>query len=336
MSAYQEIATDLCLPTGLLNGQAKGWSAEPHLRLNLPRALFRRKRWNFWTFTSERYVFCATIADLDYVAACFVYLFDFETGQCLEAQVENPLAIGLKMSNHLKADAIFKNKKINMAITHTADQTKLLVQVASFAGKPLTANFVIDQSGHHETLNVVIPWNDRQFQFTSKQNAWPTYGTVIHGQQVIAFEAGQSLAQLDFGRGIWPYQSFWNWACANGKVRGHSFGLNLGAGWTDGTGANENAVLYGGKIHKIFEDVRFDYDKADLMKPWEITTKDSQRLSLQFTPVGQRGHKTNFGIVASDMKQAFGHFSGSFRLDDGEVLNISGIPGWIEDHFARW
>jgi hypothetical protein len=39
----------------------------------------------------------------------------------------------------------------------------------------------------------------------------------------------------DFGRGIWPYRSFWNWGVASGVVDGVRIGVNVGGRWTTGT-----------------------------------------------------------------------------------------------------
>ena len=43
-------------------------------------------------------------------------------------------------------------------------------------------------------------------------------------------------------------------------LRADEVGLNMGAKWTDGTGMNENGILLNGCLHKIHEDIVFEYD----------------------------------------------------------------------------
>ena len=47
----------------------------------------------------------------------------------------------------------------------------------------------------------------------------------------------------------------------NALPDGRTVGSNLGAGWTDGTGMNENGLCVDGRLTKISEDVKFDYDR---------------------------------------------------------------------------
>jgi hypothetical protein len=80
----------------------------------------------------------------------------------------------------------------------------------------------------HETLNVVIPWNKRTFQFTSKQNALLAEGSVKLGGENMHYGGPQSFACLDYGRGIWPRDCVWNWGSASGRQNARTIGLNLG------------------------------------------------------------------------------------------------------------
>jgi hypothetical protein len=47
------------------------------------------------------------------------------------------------------------------------------------------------------SVNVVVPWNDRTFQFTSKQNCLPSEGVVTIGNKQTVFSGEQSFACLD-------------------------------------------------------------------------------------------------------------------------------------------
>lgn len=47
------------------------------------------------------------------------------------------------------------------------------------------------------------------------------------------------------------------------RHEGRLLGFNLGSGWTDGTGVNENAIYVDGRLVKLGEDVRFHRDSTD-------------------------------------------------------------------------
>lgn len=58
------------------------------------------------------------------------------------------------------------------------------------------------------------------------------YNNFVSGN-VTAFGRTHSFASkvgaIDFGRGVWPYHSFWIWGSAQGRLNQHSFiGLNIG------------------------------------------------------------------------------------------------------------
>ena len=138
----------------------------------------------------------------------------------------------------------------------------------------LRADIVLERPAGHETMNVVIPWSDEQFQFTSKQNTLPASGFVELGGERLEF-AAPSFGCLDYGRGVWPEKTAWNWGAASGVQDGRLVGLNLGGTWTDGTGMTENAICIDGRLTKICEDLRFEYDRADRMKTWRVRTAET-------------------------------------------------------------
>lgn len=133
----------------------------------------------------------------------------------------------------------------------------------------------------------------------------------------------------------WPHKSTWNWGMASGKSGDNIVGINFGGKWTDGTGSNENAVIVHGALTKISEDVTFIYSADDYMKPWKIKSA-SDRVSLTFLPFFERTASSNAGIVKSDVHQPAGHYSGKIMLENEEILEVDGLLGCIEEHFAKW
>lgn len=119
-------------------------------------------------------------------------------------------------------------------------------------------------------------------------------------------------------------------------IKNRCIGFNLGAKWTDGTGMTENCIIIDGKITKLSEDIIFQYDNKDFMKPWSIKTAITNRINLKFVPFYEKTAKSNLVILKSEMHKVFGHFSGSIKTDSGERININSMLGCTEEHVGQW
>jgi hypothetical protein len=326
---------DLCLPDGRINPAAIGWSRKPLHRCNLHGRFPRKKRWNYWAITTETHLFSVTITNLDYAGLAFVYYADFAARQLTEVTKIIPLGRGCHLPEQVAADVHYSGSGMQAAMEQTDGSVRLSVVLADFEGRPLTAQFAITIPPQHETLNVVVPWDERTFQFTSKQNTLPAEGSVTIGGQETRFSRPQSFACLDYGRGIWPRDCRWNWGSASGRQNGRTIGLNLGGQWTDGTGSTENGVCVDGRLSKLSEDLTWQYDKSDFMRPWRIMgTKTG--IDLTFTPFMERVAASNLWLIRSEVHQMFGHYNGHFTTADGERITVDNLVGWAEDHIARW
>jgi hypothetical protein len=215
-------------------------------------------------------------------------------------------------------------------------EIKLRVQTPEFGGKPFEASFTVTRPVNHETLNVVIPWSQSRFQFTSKQECLPASGKLIMGNTEISFSGDESFGCLDFGRGVWKYSSSWNWGAFSGKSGSNTVGINLGGKWTDGTGFTENGIVVNGKLIKIGEEIQFQYDPQNFMKPWKMKSKKSNLIDLTFTPFFERVAKTDALILWSEVHQMIGYYDGVIQDENGVSYAIERIPGWAEEHHARW
>ncbi len=324
----------LCLDNGKLNREAVGWSRYPLHNCNLSGRPLRKKKWNYWAFYTEQCLFSATLADLDYLGLAFIYFIDFETNFYHEFTIPRPFGRGCNLGSYVDDDIIFEDKKINMDFLTVGNQTEVKVNCPDFKGDVLLAELKASRPPNHETLNVVIPWSERQFQFTSKQNALPVKGSIKIGSKIYDMEGG--FGCLDYGRGIWPFSSFWNWASASGMYGDHTIGLNFGAGWTEGTGMNENGISVDGKLSKISEDIVFEYNERNYSYPWNIRTKLSDQVNVTFKPFFKRAAKNRVLFIGSKMAQLFGRFSGTVKDEAGSVYEFENLPGWTEEHHARW
>jgi len=331
-------AVDECLPDGRLNPAAVGWSRRPLHRCNLSRGWPRRKQWDYWCVTTDTHLFSITYADLDYLGLVSVWMLDYASGVVAQKDVAVPLALGFDSPETVGGAPIgFEGRGVRIAIDEGRGGTRLRAGVRERGGTTLDADLFVALPPGHETLNVLIPWSPTRFQFTSKHNTRPAEGQVVVGGRKYEFgRHNRAFGCLDFGRGLWPYRTVWNWASASGVHEGRTVGLNFGGKWTDRTGMTENGVCLDGRLHKLSEDLTWWYDRANLKGIWRINSMQSSRVDFTFTPFFERANVLNLGLLATELHVCFGYFSGRFVTDAGETVLVRDVFGWAEEHRARW
>lgn len=343
-------ATDLCGPDGRLNPAAAGWSRTPLHRANL-RGWGRTKRWEYWCVTSPTHLVSVTVSDIDFLALNTVYVLEYARDGRPAVEFERtalvPFGRGVDLPEGIAGSggpyggdvAVGPEKpvgnQVRVSLAHEPGGTRLRARAVSPDGRPVELDVLAVLPEGHETLNVVVPWSEKRFQFTSKQTARPASGTLRVGDRILPF-ADDAWATLDHGRGRWPRDITWNWGAASGTTDGHTVGLQFGGKWTDGTGATENALCVDGRLSKIGARLDWDYDPADFMRPWILRDKDSDQVDLTFTPFHDRRTRTEAVLLANRTDQCFGHYSGQIRTDAGEVIHVDRLLGWAEEVRMRW
>lgn len=336
-----------------------GWSRHPILDCNIDQAIFyppylrfwqkmRIKRWEYYAvFTPKRFV-SATLATLGYAANIFAYVLDYtKKDYHEESRLVLPRSVVLpRNSDSAGSDSVYQTKDLRITFHNEGPRRLVSVDWPSFDhGKGLRVELSLACPSSHESMNIIIPFNERRFYFNRKINCMPAKGIVQWGESREEVFPETSSGLLDWGCGIWPYRSFWNWASASGFLfrapqpgqfqgKSVSIGLNLGAGFGDTTAATENALILDGRIHKL-DQVDFVYDPRDFMRPW-LFRENNQRLDLMFTPFFHRIAQTQLPLLNSEVHQVFGRYDGRVITDDGETLQIQGLTGFAEEHHARW
>ncbi len=323
-----------------------GWARQPVLECNLEAARFyglrflqwmRIKRWDYYAvFTPQRF-FSATIADLGYAGNIFVYTLDFSSRDLHEEGLVIPLGRGIRLPRGSEeGETAFENDQVKLRFKALPGERQVSVNWPSFdGGRGIQAEIRLACPPEHESMVITIPIGERRFYYNRKINCLPAKGWFKYGASQETLGPDTCLGSLDWGRGVWEYRSFWNWASASGRLAdGRTIGLNLGCGFGDLSRAGENCVVVDGRIHKL-EQVPFQYTSDDYMQPWQF--KDSQgRLNLTFTPFKDRTARTNLGVIFSEVHQMFGLYTGWAVLDTGERVEIRDLTGFAEEHRARW
>jgi len=342
--------TELIQPGPLLQPDGHlaqvGWARQPILDSNLehvhfyafrPFQRFRIKRWDYYAVFTPRRFFSATIADLGYAGNIFVYTLDFETGDLHEEGLVIPFGKGITLPrNSESGDSNFDNGRVKLHFTLRPGARHIFVSWPEFHnGRGIEADISLQTPAGYESMNIVIPIQKNRFYYNRKINCLPASGSLRYGEVQEELRPSENLGSLDWGRGVWEYQSFWNWASASGFLpTGDTFGLNMGLGFGDLSAATENAFILNNKIHKL-DQIKFNYISGDYLRPWKFTDNQG-KLNLTFTPFKDRLAKTNLGIITSEVHQMFGHYNGQVTTDDNRVIKIKDLIGFAEEHHARW
>lgn len=322
----------LVRPNGRLDRDAVGWMRSPLLDtsgIDGRRAWGRNKRWEYWNVTTPTHLLALTVSSIDYAAVHEVWVFDRCTEESVQLGVTGILGRSATLPANLgDGPARARTRHLTIDIDEEPGGTRLRAAIPGASFDVLAA-----RPEGHEALGVVVPWSDRRFQYTVKDIARPASGTVTVDGQEHDVPAGQSWAVLDHGRGRWPYDVRWNWGAGSGISNGRVIGLQVGGRWTTGTGVTENGMLIDGRLHKISDDLVWEYDTSDYLRPWRV---HGGTLDATLEPFHDKVTRTNLGVVASRTDQCFGRWSGTFVTDAGEQIAFDGIVGWAEDVHNRW
>jgi len=331
---------DLCTPDGSsLNPAARGWSRRPLHRANLHGRPGMNKRWDYWAILAGDLVVSSVYSDVDRFGLADVYWADLVTGESGGHAIVVPAGVTQLPELPGTVPLVVDRDGLDLRIVDDEVGTHLEASWNEPNGRAGRLDVVVELPGGHESLNVVVPWNDELFNFTSKHQARPAVGELVVGDRrwVIGGATGtEAWGVLDVGRGRWPTDITWNWGGGAGRSGEHVVGLQVGAKWTEGTGFTENGLIVDGRLTKLGFELAWDYDWHDPMRPWRVVDPGGQ-LDVVLTPRFDKHSKVDAGPdLKSETHQVFGSWSGRLLTDDGLALELAGLQGFAEEARQRW
>lgn len=161
---------------------------------------------------------------------------------------------------------------------------------------------------------------------------FPIEGVLRVGEEEIVFDGSRDLAILDEHKSFLPYQTTWLWG---------TFAMNtdeglVGANFAERPsipGEEDESCIWTPRSAEALGELRFEPQSADPLAPWHIHARDG-RLDVTFEPEGRKAVRHDFGVVAIDYFQMFGHYRGTLRGAD-RVHEFDGIHGVCERMDAR-
>jgi hypothetical protein len=330
---------DLCTPDGdRLNPAALGWSRRPLHRANLLGRFGVNKRWDYWAVLAGDLVLSSVYADIDHLGLADVWWADLTTGRTGGRFIASEGNRGFDLpDNPGTAPLQIDRDGLDLAIVDDDAGTRITAEWSEADGRPGHLDVRVLLPAGHESLNVVIPWSDELFNYTSKHQARPAAGQLVVGDRRwgIGGRAGDAWGVLDVGRGRWPAEVTWNWGGGAGRSAGHVVGLQFGAKWTDGSGYTENGLIVDGRLTKLGRELDWQYDWDEPMKPWRVVDAGGQ-LDVTLVPRFDKHTRLPGRDKGSETHQVFGRWSGRLRTDDGLELALDGLQGFAEEARQEW
>lgn len=311
-----------------------GWSPRQLLRWDATRVADpdQLRQWDFFTIANDDAAVNLTLVDLGFLQVATVTAVDLATAEVLEAI---HLAGGqdtLTLTDALEGDAaLVADGTPVLAFSTDATTTAITIAVASSAlGEDATGSFTVTRRAAMPYLSLATPFRDdpHQFFYEQKLQGMSAEGTLTIAGRTFTFDAADTWAVLDWGRGAWPPTATWRWAGGTGT----GVAFNLGEGFGDDRAGTENLVVADDVAHKLAR-VTWTYDPDDAMADWRFT---GDGVDLVLHPVAPEVGGLDFGSVFSRLRKAYGTFEGTVTLDDGRALTLDGAKGFAEEMQLSW
>ena len=321
-----------------------GWARSllpVYRRADIKAGAMRIKEWDYYLITDGHIGLALTIADNGYMGLDSVSFLDFDGKWEKTASRMRALPLGRTQLPESSAEGASEISKGGYALTfyHEDGARMLSFHMDKFLGKEPIEGIVKLTDEPDESMVIATPFDKPgHFYYNQKINCMRAEGWIELGSRRYELTKDKFFAVLDWGRGVWTYHNTWYWSSASGALDGVPFGFNLGYGFGDTSAATENALFYGGRLHKL-EEVDFGIPqkdgKPDFLSPWHFTSSDG-RFTAEFRPILDRAACTDFQLLKSDQHQVFGRFTGKAVLDDGTVIEVLDFPGFAEKVENKW
>ncbi len=342
MSTHENEITSpvrLCTDDGArLNPSARGWSRVPLHEANLGEPAGTTKRWDYWAILCGDYVVSSVYSDIDVLGLADVYWVNLVTGETGGRSILLEAGSGITLPDVPGTNPLtIAVPDFDLAIVDDEHATRLLAAWTESNGTPSRLDILVARPTAHESVNVVIPWDEEHFTFTSKQQARPATGELVVGDHHIAIGAdNDAWGVLDVGRGRWPSRITWNWGGGAGRANGHVIGLQFGGQWTAGTGFTENGFTVDGVLTKIGRELEWTYDWDHPLEAWRVRDPGGQ-LDVTLHPRFDKVTDVDAGPdLGSQVHQVFGWWSGVVVDDNGQRHDVTNLQGFAEEARQRW
>jgi hypothetical protein len=294
---------------------------------------FHFNQFQFIGVLSERFILGCAIADVKYISNAFVYLYDRSTGEFDEISLLQALGRGTRLSRFPdEGSSQFRQRGYLFSIeAHPQPRSRrLLVETRD----KIRIDITVTEPDRFQPLSICTRAGYNGWVYTQKATALAVDGRIDWKGRCFTIDPVTCTGSYDWSAGYMRRETAWNWGSLSGfAANGKRIGFNLASGVNE-TGFTENGFWVDGQLHLV-GPVHFHFDRLNRLSTWQMTSVD-KRVQVRFEPEGQRTEKINAVLMASNFTQLYGRYYGTLTTLGGQRIELTGQPGFAEDHFARW
>lgn len=295
---------------------------------------FGYKQFQYFGVISDDWLLGCALADTAWIGLAFVYLYDTRSGTLHEISRRSPLARQLRMSASPRdGESVFRRGDLEVRLGYEQHDDGSLGKMLWIRAPELAVHARMTEAPDYRPMSLCTRTGMTGWTYANKVAGVKVEGVLQWQGRKYVLEQLGAFGHHDFSAGYMRRETFWNWACLTGRAGGRSIGLNLSCGVNE-TSFTENCLWIDGALVKV-NTVRFDYDRQNLLQPWEIHD-DAGLVALRFFPEGQHEERLDLALFASNFHQLFGRFEGVLRLPGGDEIRLDRQYGFVEEQFARW
>lgn len=291
---------------------------------------FGFKHFEFFGIQTPQIVFGSGLVRLGLVNLAFAYVFDKKKAELSEWSRLSAFDQHLRIDTRPKGHTSYQSPDA----TFDSRRTPAIHQLAFTIGAQRRGRLSI-HTENHDVVGLCTPIANTGFAYAQKTAGMPVEGFVNWDGKVYPVDPKTAGCCHDWTAGYLRRETFWKWVCISGVLgNGQTFCLNASCGVNE-TSHSENGYWIDGQFTPIGL-VEFDYDRdRPEQSMWTITSNDG-RLQLRFKPAGSKKEHQNRLVMASRFTQCFGEFSGHLVDRGDDLIDLGGLWGWCEDHYAKW
>lgn len=313
-------------------------------RSDIKAGRLRIKEWDYYLITNGKQSVALTIDDNGYMSLASVSVIDLEDADYITKSKMGFLPLGkLGMPASFKeGNTYYNSKNVHGSFLKLSNKRILRFSYKKFDGnRDFACEFTLTDEPRDKMVIATPFEKEKHFYYNAKINCMRAEGFAQIGDTIIDFDKQNSLATLDWGRGVWTYKNEWYWGSLQCYLEnGKRCGWNIGYGFGDTTSASENMLFLEDRAHKL-DRIVFDIPKKadgsgfDYMQEWKIYDNEN-RFNVKFKPIVDRYDYSSALVISSLQHQVFGLFNGTVMLDDGSVVTIKDKTGFAEHVKNKW
>jgi hypothetical protein len=293
------------------------------------RHLARAKRWTYALAVSDEVLAAVAVVEAGYFGGGFAWALDRARGALLfEASAAGLPRIGARVNGRPGdgARARLTSRGLSVAVEREAGRWRITASAGGAFGLDVT----LDGAGASAPFTLATSVPRGGVRVTQKAAGLAATGTVRAGGRVLSVDGGSG--GVDYTAGVLARETAWRWAFGTGRLGGAPFGFNLCEGFGVAAGEpGENAGFRGAPYR--LPPVAFAVGGA--RSPWRVESSGGE-VDLLFHPAGAHREARSLGLVRTRFTQVAGTFEGTIPGPGGGAVAVAGLPGVVEDHWARW